>query len=380
MIETGGWGGIAHYAWNLCQALAGNGAAVTLLTNTALELAAHPRRFAVDGCFDSLAGYPRTALTLLGRLTRLRPDVIHVQSAVSTRFDALLWPLLRRRAPLVMTAHNVRSHEPARWESWTLWRCLRTADAVIVHTAESAQVVASRLGAGKLVRVVHHGHYDFFVRAAEEDRVAARRRLDLPLDGKILLAFGAIRPYKGLLELIATLPRIRQRHPDAFLVIAGPLLVGKENEYREAIRRAGMEQATAFRSRYVPHEQVAAYFAAADVALYNYRDVTDSGSLRIACSLGTPVVATAVGGFREFLADGRTGRLVPAGDVASLASAVCDTLDDPASAGRMAAAARALAGSRWSWADSARTTLEVYGAVEGVRHAGRRMPGRGDVA
>ncbi len=59
---------------------------------------------------------------------------------------------------------------------------------------------------------------------------------------------------------------------------------------------------------------VARYFAAADVAVFNYRDITDSGSLRLACDLGTPVVATAVGSFGEFLTDGATARLVEPGD------------------------------------------------------------------
>jgi glycosyltransferase involved in cell wall biosynthesis len=360
MIETGGWGGIAHYSWNLCRALAEAGVEVTLLTNVQYELATHPRHFGVERCFDPRTGYLRTAGGLLRRLASMKPDLVHVQSQISTRFDALLWPLLRYHAPVVMTAHNVRSHERAPWESWTLWRCLRTTDAIIVHTAESARVVASRLGPRSLVRVIRHGDYAFFADGIAEDRVAARRLLDLPPDAKILLAFGAIRPYKGILELIAALPRILARHPDAYLVIVGPLMVGTEGEYREAIRQAGAEAMVAFRPQYVSHDRVAAYFRSADVAVYNYHDVTDSGSLRIACTLGTPVVAISVGGFREFLTDGVTARLLPAGAPDQLADTISDVLTDPTGAAKMAAAARALSTSAWSWADSARATLELY--------------------
>ena len=117
------------------------------------------------------------------------------------------------------------------------------------------------------------------------------------------------------------------------------------------------------RPGYVPHNRVAAYFAAADAALYNYREVTDSGALRIACSLGTLVVATAVGGFREFLENGVTSRLVPPGDPQALVQARCDLLGDPVKAERMAVAAQALAASQWSWADSATASLELYQQV-----------------
>jgi glycosyltransferase involved in cell wall biosynthesis len=363
MVETGGWGGIAHYAWNLCQALADEGAQVVLLTNTRYELAALPRAFQVEPCFDGTAGYAWTVGSFLHRLSALAPDVVHVQSLLSTRFDALLWALVRRRVPLIMTAHNVRSHESARWENWTLWRCLGLADAVIVHTEESAQLTTARVRPGARIRVIRHGDYAFFAGDAVPERQQARRLLGLPTDAAILLAFGAIRPYKGILELIAVLPRIRARHPDAHLVIVGPLLVGTEGEYRDAIRRAGVGGAVAFRPAYVQHERVASYFAAADVAVYNYRDVTDSGSLRIACGLGTPVVATAVGAFREFLADGVSGRLVPPGDPTRLAAAVAELLDDPARAACLAEAARRLADTLWSWADSAKATLDLYRAA-----------------
>jgi glycosyltransferase involved in cell wall biosynthesis len=363
MVETGGWGGIAHYAWNLCQALAGEGADVCLLTNERYELGGLPRAFRVEPCFAAGIGYLRTVRRFLGRLEALAPDVVHLQSLLSTRFDAFLWPLVRRRAALVATAHNVRSHEGLAWEAWTTWRALRAAQAVVVHTQESAQVAARRLGPGARIAVIHQGDYAFFAPGAATDRAAARRRLGLPLHGPLLLMFGAIRPYKGILGAIAAFPQIRRRNPDVHLVIAGPFLFGAEAEYRHAIERAGVGDAVTFRPEYVPHGEVAAYFRAADVALYNYFEVTDSASLRVACSMGTPVVATAVGAFAEFLTDGATARLVPPNDPASLAAAVGEMLADPARAARMAEAARALAASAWSWAESARATLELYGTV-----------------
>ena len=118
-----------------------------------------------------------------------------------------------------------------------------------------------------------------------------------------------------------------------------------------------------FRPGYVPADQVVSYFAAADAAVFNYRDITDSGSLRLACDTGTPVVATAVGSFREFLTDGVTARLVEPGDTPALATALGDVLADGEGAARMASAARALAASAWSWADSAKATVSLYDTI-----------------
>jgi glycosyltransferase involved in cell wall biosynthesis len=362
MIETGGWGGLAHYAWNLCRALTAEGADVHLITAVRYELAELDGGFRVDPCL-SAASFPRAAGRLLGRIGALAPAVVHVQSLLSTRFDAVLWPLVRRRARLVATAHNVRPHEHGRWEEWTLWRMLRAADAVVAHTRQAADTARRRLGPGHRVELIHHGDYAFFRDGRAADQVAARRALDLPERGRLLLAFGAIRPYKGLLDLIGALPAVRRRHPDAHLVVVGPLLVGSRAEYEEAIAHAHVDDAVTFRPVYVPHAEVATYFAAADVAVFNYRDVTDSGALRVAASLGTPIVATSVGAFREFLADGATGRLVPPGDAGALATTLGDVLADAAGAARMADAARVLSASAWSWTDSARATLKLYSAL-----------------
>ncbi len=359
MVETGGWGGIAHYAWNLCAALARTGVEVSLLTNREWELAHLSSGFEVDRCFSAAAGYLGNVTALRDRLARTRPAVVHVQSVLSTRFDALLWPLIRRRAPVVMTIHNVRTHERIRWDDWTLWRCFAAADAIVVHTKQAAEAARRRLPAAR-IELIHHGDAGFLHGGARPDRLVARAALGLPSDAPIVLAFGAIRPYKGIHGVIGALPALRRRHAEARLLIAGPLLVGTEGEYREAIRRAGVEEAVLFRPGYVPTETVATYFAAADVAVYNYRDITDSGSLRLACDLGTPVVATAVGSFREFLTDGVTARLIEPDDAPGLARALGDVLARPEAAARMAEAARALAVSAWSWAESATATARLY--------------------
>jgi len=360
MVETGGWGGIAHYAWNLCSALAAAGVEVSLLTNREWELGRLATPFEVDRCFAGGVGYLGNVKALHNRLARSRPQVVHVQSLLSTRFDALLWPVIRRRAPVVMTVHNVRTHERIRWDDWTLWRCFAAADAVVVHTRRSADVARRRLPAGARIELIHLGDAGFLQGDGRPDRLGARATLGLPSHARIVLAFGAIRPYKGLHGVIAALAELRRRHADAWLVIAGPLLVGSEGEYRDAIRRAGVDGAVIFRPTYVPADEVATYFAAADVAVFNYRDITDSGSLRLACDLGTPVVATAVGSFREFLTDGVTARLVEPGDAQALVTALGDVLAQPERATRMAQAARALATSAWSWAESAKATAELY--------------------
>ena len=83
----------------------------------------------------------------------------------------------------------------------------------------------------------------------------------------------------------------------------------------------------------------------------------------------TAVVASAVGGIPEVVADGETGILVPftanypAGFEADLAEAVNALVTDEARATEMGRAGRARAVREFGWDTVARQTVEVYGSV-----------------
>jgi glycosyltransferase involved in cell wall biosynthesis len=64
---------------------------------------------------------------------------------------------------------------------------------------------------------------------------------------------------------------------------------------------------------------------------------------------GRPVVASAVGGLRDIIADGETGLLVPPGDVEALAHALETLLDNPARCTAMGAAGRARVEEHYTW-------------------------------
>jgi sugar transferase (PEP-CTERM/EpsH1 system associated) len=73
-----------------------------------------------------------------------------------------------------------------------------------------------------------------------------------------------------------------------------------------------------------------------------------SNTILEAMATGLPVVATAVGGNPELVEAGRTGELVPAGEVEAMAQAMLKLARDPATAARYGRAARAEVERRFS--------------------------------
>jgi glycosyltransferase involved in cell wall biosynthesis len=111
------------------------------------------------------------------------------------------------------------------------------------------------------------------------------------------------------------------------------------------------------------------------VRLYNSAEIVVSPSLyegfglpaAEAMACGTPVIATTAGAFPEFIDDGRTGVLVPPGDAAALAAAIKSLMSDPERRARMGAAASEHIRTNFTWAQTAKRTVDLYREVLGGR-------------
>jgi glycosyltransferase involved in cell wall biosynthesis len=88
-----------------------------------------------------------------------------------------------------------------------------------------------------------------------------------------------------------------------------------------------------------PRGEVLELFRAADASILSSSWENFPHGVVESLAAGTPVIATAVGGVAEVVADGENGLLVPAGDADALAAAIRRYLEEPGLAERLRAAA-----------------------------------------
>ena len=265
-------------------------------------------------------------LEVMRSLARARPDVLHLQWLALPQADVHL----RLRAPSVFTAHDLL---PRRTASRTnLWqRLLRRFDRVVVHS-ERGRATMSELGIA--ARVIPHPVYP-----------SAATRRD---DGATLLSLGVIRPYKGLPDAI----EVTRRLPDARLVVAGDAAMPLDG-----LRGA---ERVEWRLGYLPQAELDRALSEATVAVFPYRaELDQSGALLQALGAGVPAVVYDVAGLGEPVRAYGAGRVVAAGDIDALTSAVDELLSDPAAlAAARAGADRARA--ELTWDAAAASHLELY--------------------
>jgi glycosyltransferase involved in cell wall biosynthesis len=267
----------------------------------------------------------------LARLRWRSADVVHLQWLAAPEVDDRL---LRARAPLVFTAHDILPRRTAAKRD--LWRRLFARFARIVVHSERARGQLAHLVDPERLRVIPHPVFP-----------SDPERRD---DGRTLLSLGIIREYKGLGDAIEATKRI----DGARLLVAGDPLESVEGYRADAGDRAE------WRLGYLPDDEIDRALGDSTVALFPYRpEIDQSGALLRALGAGVPVVAYDVGGLGEPVRRFGAGRVVPAGDVDALTEAVRGLLDDPQQLERAQAGANR-ARQELTWDAAARAHLELY--------------------
>jgi glycosyltransferase involved in cell wall biosynthesis len=280
--------------------------------------------------------------------------------------------------PFVVTLHTVLS-EPTPHQAKLLTALCRQAELVIVMTETAKRLlVASGTCEADKIRIVPHGAPPVLARRAAARALVRAGRSPAEDDRFVLSTFGLISAGKGIETVIEALPSIVDRHPDVLYVVAGrthPDVAHREGErYRlkleEAVRELGLEDHVEFDDRFLAIDEIADLLAATDVFItpYKGREQIASGALTFGVAAGCGVVSTPYWYAQDLLASG-AGEIVPFGDSAAVADAVCRYIDEPDRLAAARAEARRI-GAQLAWPSVAEATAAVL--REAVELAPRR--------
>lgn len=191
-----------------------------------------------------------------------------------------------------------------------------------------------------------------------ETTEALYRRLGLKPSMAVLLSVGRLESNKGFSVLADALGRVREKLPNEWvwvLVGSGPT----ESGLRGRIEKMGLTDRTRFAGR-ASDEELSALYRRAD--LFVHPTLYEGSSLVTleAMAHGKPVVATTAGGIPDKVEEGKSGFLVPPGEVEALGEALVRALslgDELASFGK---AGRLRVESDFSWSERIASLLDLY--------------------
>jgi len=244
-------------------------------------------------------------------------------------------------------------------------RAIAAADAVmtICHGLRD-DLIARGVAPGKVGVMPNGVDLTLFGDPPPRDADLAKA-LHIGPEGPVIGFIGSFYDHEGLDDLIAAMPDLVCRHPGARL-----LLVGGGPMYA-ALRAQAAASDVAFAIHFagrVPHAEVERYYSLCDVMAYPRKrsrltDLVTPLKPLEAMAQGTIVAASDVGGHRELMVDGLTGRLFAADDPAAAAAELADLVDARESWPAMSDAGRAHVAAHHDWARNVRRYQDVYQAL-----------------
>jgi len=188
-----------------------------------------------------------------------------------------------------------------------------------------------------------------------EARATTREAFGIPPTAPLVGSVGRLHPQKDFATLLKAMVCVRDRLPDAHL-----LLVGDGDLKPELVSQARsleLAQTVTFAGHRTDIPEI---LSAVDLLVLPSLWEGLPNALLEAMAAGLPVVATAVGGTPEVVVDGVTGFLVPPRDPQALADAILRLLRNPELRQRMGEAGRARVAAHFSIEQMVHKTEALY--------------------
>lgn len=245
-------------------------------------------------------------------------------------------------------------------------RAAQTADMIVtVSNAMKDELIGLGFPAEK-IRVVYNGvdPQKYSREQVSSGKIAeVRGRYGVKENDQMVLFLGRLVWIKGIDKLIAAMPQVLQKVPNAKLVVVG---LGDMQDYlTRLVQNLKLQDAVKFRFEFIPEEDRIAHYAACDVAVFPSVYEPFGIVALEAMSMEKPVVvgASGVSGMREVVVptgQEQCGFHVNPNDPKDIAWGITSSLQDRQYSQSLGQNGRKRVLQEFSWDAIAKKTIQIY--------------------
>lgn len=237
-------------------------------------------------------------------------------------FTISLIAKLFRKTKILYICDNIIPHEKRFGDMFLTRLAFSTADYFIVQSSVVEKNLL-KMKTNKPYKLSPHPLYNLFgdqiSKSEAREFLEKNYNIDFNTE-KVLLFFGYIRKYKGLLNLIDAMSIVLEKM-NVKLIVAGEFYENSE-PYFDKIKSLDIEKNISIISEFIPDSNVRYFFSACDAVVLPYISATQSGIVQIAYFYDKPAIVTNVGGLSEVVKNGETGFVVCPDNTPELAESV----------------------------------------------------------
>jgi glycosyltransferase involved in cell wall biosynthesis len=275
---------------------------------------------------ESRKDFPLGMLRLARFLRQEKVDIFHAHLYEPSIVG--LWAAVLARTPYrVMTRHhsNYLTRMNKNFHIKLDKMCTRLSHRVIAVSEHTAEHLIETEGAPReKIEVVLNGiDFDRVQVSGDDAREKIRKEFDAD-DSHLILIAARFHPEKGYYYLFDAVPILKEKVKKPFKLLIGGR-GGFEKDFRDYVTRLQCDDVVRFLGF---RKDIADLMTGVD--LFVLPSLAESFGLVLTESiyLGTPVVATRVGGIPEIVEDGVDGILVPPANHEALADTIADLLNN----------------------------------------------------
>ncbi len=311
-----------------------------------------------------------TSRRLKQLVAELKPDILHAHSPVLNFFPAAA---AAGHCPVVYEIrafwedaavdHGTTREGSARYRltRGIETRAIRQADQVTtICEGLRADIVGRGLPDDKVTVIPNAVNANAFPPIEHKDTDLAR---ELGLQDRLVLGFaGSFYAYEGLEFLVGAMPKLIEAIPNIALLLVGG--GPREDALKAAVTSHGLDDKVVFTGR-VPHSEVRRFYSVADIMVYPRHSIRLTETVTPlkpleAMAMSRLVLASNIGGHRELIEDGKTGRLFRADDAADLVRVCAEMVQSQASWPALKTAGRDFVENVRNWRNSVARYENVY--------------------
>jgi glycosyltransferase involved in cell wall biosynthesis len=232
---------------------------------------------------------------------------------------------------------------------------------VVTHSLYSKNILMRNFS-GILPVIMPHTDVDYIYTPTACSELQSKKLLELNTEDKYVLFFGQIKRNKGLDILIKAYSESEISIKGYKLLIAGRCWGEEWANYQKIIEENLLSDDVVVVNSFIEPQMVYHYFNVAQYVLLPYTEIFSSGVLIRASGYGKPVICSDLPAFMEEIVDKENGIIFQAGNVQSLASALCSATFSVQTAELMSRKVIEKYSKKYDRFIVAREMLKVFGA------------------